>query len=74
MLAQQLGKLPNDLLIEGHTDSKPFDEARDYSNWELSTDRANAARRMMEASGLREGQVDAGARIRRSESARQGAS
>jgi chemotaxis protein MotB len=56
-LADELGKLPNDLLIEGHTDSKPFSADGTYSNWELSTDRANAARRLMEASGLRPGQV-----------------
>ena len=57
MLAQQLGKLPNRILIEGHTDSKPFAGKGQYSNWELSADRANAARRLMEANGLRPGQV-----------------
>ena len=57
MLAQQLGTLPNKLLVEGHTDSKPFDSNRNYTNWELSADRANAARRLMEGGGLREGQV-----------------
>jgi chemotaxis protein MotB len=58
-LARELGELPNDLLIEGHTDSRPFagSAAGGYSNWELSTDRANAARRLMEAGGLRPGQV-----------------
>lgn len=56
-LAQELGQLPNDLLIEGHTDAKPFGAKTDYTNWELSSDRANAARRLMEASGLRQGQV-----------------
>jgi chemotaxis protein MotB len=57
-MAEQLGQLPNQLLIEGHTDAKPFGKAGgDYSNWELSTDRANAARRIMETHGLRPGQV-----------------
>jgi chemotaxis protein MotB len=57
-LAEELGKLPNNLLIEGHTDSKPFANTDgNYSNWELSTDRANAARRLMEAHGVRPGQV-----------------
>jgi chemotaxis protein MotB len=56
-LAGELGKLHNDVLIEGHTDSKPFASDGSYSNWELSTDRANSARRMMEASGLRPQQV-----------------
>jgi chemotaxis protein MotB len=56
-LAEQLRSLPNDLLIEGHTDSKPFGGRPDYSNWELSSDRANAARRILESAGLRPGQI-----------------
>ncbi len=56
-LAAQLRVLPNDLLIEGHTDSKAFGKRPDYSNWELSTDRANAARRLLESNGLRPGQI-----------------
>jgi chemotaxis protein MotB len=57
LLAQELGKLPNFISIEGHTDSKPYSGNREYGNWELSTDRANAARRIMQHSGLREAQV-----------------
>jgi chemotaxis protein MotB len=57
LLAQQLGKLPNQLSIEGHTDSKPYSGRKEYSNWELSTDRANAARRLMQGDGLRDNQV-----------------
>ena len=57
LLAQELGKLPNEVAIEGHTDSKPYPPTAIYTNWELSTDRANAARRLMQASGLREDQV-----------------
>jgi|SRR5579862_4089847 len=56
-LAKELGQLPNDLLIEGHTDAKPFSGKSGYSNWELSADRANAARRYMTSNGLRPGQV-----------------
>jgi len=58
-LAEELGRLPNHLLIEGHTDAKPFASGPDgfYSNWELSTDRANAARRLMEAHGVQPQQV-----------------
>ncbi|HUA61921.1 MAG TPA: flagellar motor protein MotB [Verrucomicrobiae bacterium] len=56
-LAKQLGQLPNGVLIEGHTDSKPFSGDGAYSNWELSADRANSARKLMEASGLRQQQV-----------------
>jgi len=51
-LAQELGKLPNKLSIEGHTDSKPYAGTGTYSNWELSTDRANAARRIVQANGI----------------------
>jgi len=56
-LAQEMGKLPNKVSIEGHTDSKPYATSGSYSNWELSTDRANAARRLMQANGLGASQV-----------------
>lgn len=56
-LASELAKLPNPLLIEGHTDSRPYLRDGGYSNWELSTDRANAARRMMQEDGVRRDQV-----------------
>jgi chemotaxis protein MotB len=55
-LAQELGKLPNKLSIEGHTDSQPYTSPT-YGNWELSSDRANAARRVMQAHGIRADQV-----------------
>jgi chemotaxis protein MotB len=55
-LAKELGKLKNPILIEGHTDSKPY-ESESYSNWELSADRANSARRIMQEDGLRPDQV-----------------
>lgn len=55
-LARQVGKLTNTVLIEGHTDAHPYPSAT-YTNWELSSDRANAARRIMQLSGLRENQV-----------------
>jgi len=58
VLATELGSLPNHLLIEGHTDSKPFStEAKGYSNWELSADRANAARRILQQGGVRPDQI-----------------
>ena len=56
-LAQELGKLPNKLSIEGHTDSQPYAPSATYGNWELSADRANAARRVMQANGIRADQV-----------------
>ena len=52
VLSVEVGKLPNPVSIEGHTDSKPFSDSQTYGNWELSTDRANAARRIMQNSGL----------------------
>ena len=57
MLAQELGKLPNKISIEGHTDSKPFAKSGNYSNWELSSDRANSARRLMQGNGARANQI-----------------
>src|SRR5208283_710674 len=57
LLAQELGKLPNKLAMEGHTDSKPYAAGSNYGNWELSSDRANAARRLMQRNGIREDQV-----------------
>ena len=56
-LAEELGKMPNDILIEGHTDARPFNARKDYSNWELSADRANTARRLMDGHGVRPGQI-----------------
>ncbi len=56
-LAHELGKLPNRISIEGHTDSKPYAGGGEYGNWELSADRANAARRLMQVSGVGATQV-----------------
>jgi len=56
-LAQELGKLPNTVSIEGHTDANAFSSNADYGNWELSADRANAARRLMQQNGLGAHQV-----------------
>jgi len=52
LLAKELGELPNTLLIEGHTDSKPYVAEAAYSNWELSADRANASRRELIMGGM----------------------
>jgi chemotaxis protein MotB len=56
-LAQELGKLNNPIVIEGHTDAIRFAKGGGYGNWELSVDRANVARRAMETMGLRPDQV-----------------
>jgi len=61
MLGRELGRLPNHIVVEGHTDARPFRNAgptAGYSNWELATDRANAARRLLNGSGLRAGQIE----------------
>ncbi len=48
-----IAKLPNKITLIGHTDATPFSSpTSEYTNWELSSDRANAARRAMVASGL----------------------
>jgi chemotaxis protein MotB len=60
VLAKEMSQLPNRLAIEGHTDAKPFrnaSPAAGYSNWELATDRANAARRLLHGYGVRPEQV-----------------
>ena len=57
IVAAELKKLTNEVVIEGHTDSQPYTLAG-YGNWELSADRANAARRVVERKGV------AGAQLR----------
>ena len=57
LLAAELMTLPNQLLIEGHTDAAQYSTDANYSNWELSADRANAARRLMQQHGVRTDQV-----------------
>ncbi len=54
-LLKQVGhiiqKVPNKLSVSGHTDATPY-STKDYTNWELSVDRANASRRALEETGL----------------------
>lgn len=60
VLAQELGKMPNRLVVEGHTDAMAFRNSGPtsrYSNWELSADRANTARRILHTFGVRPEQV-----------------
>jgi chemotaxis protein MotB len=57
LLAAELKTLPNSLLIEGHTDATPYSRDANYSNWELSADRANSARRLLQQFGVRSNQV-----------------
>ena len=55
-LAAEYQKVSNKLIIEGHTDAVPF-SSDGMSNWELSTQRANEARRVLEGAGLAEDKV-----------------
>jgi chemotaxis protein MotB len=57
-LAKEIGKLPNFVDIEGHTDIRKYAKNANYSNWELSADRANSSRRILETNGLFDGQID----------------
>jgi chemotaxis protein MotB len=52
-----LAKLPNEIDIGGHTDARPYPAASGLSNWQLSFERANNARKVLESSGIRDGQV-----------------
>jgi chemotaxis protein MotB len=52
LVADAIKKLDNPVAIKGHTDSTPYSGKNDYSNWELSTDRANSSRRALLAAGL----------------------
>ena len=57
-LAPLIEQMSTKLLISGHTDATPFaSESDSYGNWELSADRANAARRLLVASGVSESKV-----------------
>ena len=57
IISHELGKMPNRISIEGHTDSVPYAGSGTYTNWELSADRANAARRLMQSNGIGASQI-----------------
>jgi chemotaxis protein MotB len=57
LLSAQLKVLPNRLLIEGHTDAQPYSGDTGYTNWELSSDRANSARRLLQQDGVGPNQI-----------------
>lgn len=52
VITDNVRHLPNKIAIEGHTDARPYGPGRNYSNWELSSGRANSARHVMERAGL----------------------
>ncbi|MFC6587717.1 OmpA family protein [Sulfitobacter pacificus] len=51
-LGTSLASLPNPIVLSGHTDAIRFADSSKYDNWDLSSDRANATRRVFEASGV----------------------
>jgi chemotaxis protein MotB len=57
LLGHQLGLWSNEVRIDGYTDARPYSGISRYTNWELSADRSNAARRILTSSGLRAGQI-----------------
>ena len=57
VLSDRLKTVPNKISIEGHTDAHPYATEARYGNWELSTDRANVARRDMQQDGIRADQI-----------------
>jgi len=52
IVGQAVAGIPNDIVISGHTDAVPYTNDVAYGNWELSTDRANATRRLLIAAGV----------------------
>jgi chemotaxis protein MotB len=56
-LAPYLDSVPNRISLTGHTDIRPYPSKNGYTNWELSADRANAARRALTAGGLPDSKV-----------------
>jgi chemotaxis protein MotB len=56
-ITRVIAELPNDLSISGHTDAEPFGAANGDTNWELSSDRANASRRVITENGFPEHRV-----------------
>jgi len=56
-IAKEIGKISNRAVIAGHTDRRPYSDQRHYSNWELSSDRANGARRVLVENGMKPEQI-----------------
>ena len=58
-IGYEINSLPNKVVVEGHTDARPFNSSDDeYTNYELSADRANSARRALIAGGLKPEKLD----------------
>ena len=57
IMADTMRSVPNKISVGGHTDAKPFASNSGFGNWELSVNRANAARRALHAGGLNDDKV-----------------
>jgi hypothetical protein len=58
IIGEKISKFKNKVSIEGHTDAVPLAGENGYSNWELSSERASAARRELVANGLKSERVE----------------
>lgn len=58
VIASELAKHANHIIIEGHTDSRQYSQETGYTNFELSADRANSARRVLVGTGVKFSQID----------------
>lgn len=58
LISKVIQELPNKISIRGHTDSSPFSMNNEYTNWELSSDRANATRRIIQEAGIDEKRIE----------------
>ncbi len=56
-LGESLAGMPNNIVISGHTDAVPFSDRTAYDNWDLSSDRANAMRRVLLKSGVEQSRI-----------------
>lgn len=52
VIGEAIIDMPNSITVSGHTDSVPYSQSNGYSNWELSSDRANATRRVLVDTGI----------------------
>ncbi|GAA6209919.1 flagellar motor protein MotB [Cognatishimia sp. WU-CL00825] len=57
LVGESLQKLPNNMVISGHTDAVPFSNKKAYDNWDLSSDRANAMRRVLLKTGVAQDRI-----------------
>lgn len=57
LVGQATSSLENEIIITGHTDAVPYTNKNNYGNWELSADRANATRRVLVATGVKNSRI-----------------